>query len=173
MTIKWTKDYEDMVYSSHTGIDEVGNVYHESANQETVSVTTPDGKHGIGWTASEALDSASLVSFLICPVRGHDISETEAIVKDIEQSGYTVHWPPRDTNQNDDTGLRICMDNLDAIKNADVVHIIWDGKSQGCLFDLGMAFALGKQVIPISLPEATETKSFQNMITAYSKIETP
>jgi hypothetical protein len=108
-------------------------------------------------------------SFLILPVRGHEMSETEAIVKGLEDEGYKVHWPPRDTDQVDDTGLRICNDNADAIRKADVVHIIWDGKSQGGLFDLGVAFALKKKIIAISLPEATEGKSFQNMIRAWEK----
>lgn len=105
-------------------------------------------------------------SFLICPVRGIDPETQREAVEQLEAQGYSVHWPPRDTDQNDDTGLRICQDNMAAIESADVVHIIWDGKSQGCLFDLGMAFALGKVVEPISLPEATQGKSFQNMVNA-------
>jgi len=106
--------------------------------------------------------------FLICPVRGHDMSESEAYVKRLEEQGLEVYWPPRDTLQDDETGLRICQDNLTAIKEAQSVYIVWDGKSQGCLFDLGMAFALGKPVLPLGLPEPTTTKSFQNMIRAYS-----
>ncbi len=108
-------------------------------------------------------------TFLICPVRGHKKEETIDIVINLEKEGYDVHWPPRDTNQNDNIGLNICNDNLNAIKSSDVVHIVWDGNSQGCLFDLGMAFALGKKVIPISLPIPTEGKSFQNMINEYSR----
>lgn len=103
-------------------------------------------------------------TFLICPVRGHEMEETEKIVERLEREGWRVHWPPRDTEQVDDTGYRICQDNKRAILAADAVHIVWDGKSQGCLFDLGMAFALGKKVIPIHLPEPTEGKSFQNMV---------
>lgn len=103
-------------------------------------------------------------TFLICPVTGHDSDETRAIVADLESQGWAVHWPPRDTDQQDGTGVRICTDNLAAIRSADCVHVVWDGKSQGCLFDLGMAFALGKSVIPLSLPEQTEGKSFQNMV---------
>lgn len=107
-------------------------------------------------------------TFLICPVRGHSIEETEAIVKKLEEE-YEVYWPPRDTNQNDPVGFDICSDNFYAILFADVVHVIWDGKSEGCLFDLGMAFALEKEVIVISLPEdTTEGKSFVKMIKAWS-----
>ncbi len=105
-------------------------------------------------------------TFLICPVRGKSMKDTEQIVKDLESDGWEVHWPPRDTNQEDNIGLRICKDNKSAIKNADVVHVVWDGKSQGSLFDLGMAFTLNKQIIPIKLPPKTENKSFQNMIRA-------
>jgi nucleoside 2-deoxyribosyltransferase len=107
-------------------------------------------------------------TFLICPVRGHDRNETEEVVKQLERE-YEVHWPPRDTNQNDATGFRICCKNRDAIKSADVVHIIWDGKSQGSLFDLGMAFAFGKKIIPLELPEQTPYKSFQNMINEWTQ----
>jgi hypothetical protein len=108
-------------------------------------------------------------TFLICPVRGHSHIETEAIVKILEDDGYDVYWPCRDTNQQDEHGLRICEDNKRAIKEADVVHVIWDGKSQGCLFDLGMAFSMNKKIIPISLPERTNGKSFQNMIIKLSE----
>ncbi|RWO08190.1 nucleoside 2-deoxyribosyltransferase [Mesorhizobium sp.] len=107
-------------------------------------------------------------TFLISPVRGQAPDVWQAYVAALEADGYTVHWPHRDTDQSDDVGLRICRDNMRAIAESDVVHVIWDGKSQGCLFDLGMAFALGKKVIPLSLPEATEGKSFQNMVTAWA-----
>lgn len=103
-------------------------------------------------------------TFLICPVRGHDSNDTEEYVRALEDNGYDVHWPHRDTDQNDDIGFRICRDNLEAMKESDVVHVVWDGKSQGCLFDLGMAFALGKPVVSLSLPAATSSKSFQNMV---------
>lgn len=106
-------------------------------------------------------------SFLICPVRGVDAETFVGVVEALEADGWTVHWPPRDTDQNDNTGLRICRDNLAAIKAADVVHVIWDGRSQGCLFDLGIALALQKPVIPVDLPAKTDGKSFQNMIRAW------
>ena len=108
-------------------------------------------------------------AFLICPVRGHDKSETAAIVSKLERDGWQVHWPPRDTSQHDALGYRICEDNRRAIAEADRVFVIWDGKSQGCLFDLGMAFAMNKRVIALELPPRTPGKSFQNMVRAWER----
>jgi len=108
-------------------------------------------------------------AFLICPVRGHDPVESKEFVSILEDQGIEVYWPPRDTKQDDPTGYTICLENLEGIKASDVVYVVWDGKSQGCLFDLGMAFALGKKVRPIMLPEASEGKSFQNMVREWSK----
>jgi len=107
-------------------------------------------------------------TFLICPVRGANLKIQEPIVEELEKN-YQVYWPPRDTHQNDPTGLVICQENLKAMKEASVVHVIWNGKSQGSLFDLGMAFALEKSIIPISLPSPTHGKSFQAMIIAWRK----
>ena len=112
---------------------------------------------------------ARLKTFLICPVRGGKAAASAGAVASLEAAGWIVHWPPRDTDQDDPTGLRICRDNLAAIRAADVVHVAWDGESQGCLFDLGMAFALGKRVIPLGLPPPTPGKSFQNMVMAWGR----
>lgn len=96
------------------------------------------------------------------------MSELMPMVEKLEADGWQVHFPPRDTNQDDPDGLRICEDNRRAIQEADAIHFVWDGKSQGGLFDLGMAFAYKKKVIPISMPELTEGKSFQNMVTKWA-----
>lgn len=102
-------------------------------------------------------------AFLICPVRGVDPKTTEGFVRKLEAEGWEVHWPPRDTDQVDPTGLRICADNVAAIRAADKVFIVWDGNSKGSLFDAGAAFALEKEIECLSLPEPSEGKSFQNM----------
>src|SRR5688572_12565284 len=106
-------------------------------------------------------------TFLICPIRGQDADRYVAAVRRLEEEGYLVHWPLRDTDQNDPTGFAICSSNAAAIANADIVHVIWDGESEGCLFDLGVAFALGKRIVPLDLPAPTSEKSFQNMIRAW------
>jgi hypothetical protein len=107
--------------------------------------------------------------FLICPVRNADTKQAEAVVRQLEENGWKVHWPHRDTDQKDNIGLRICEDNFKAIRDADIVFIIWDGKSQGCLFDAGMAFALNKRIVCFDLPQITPEKSFQNMFLEWEK----
>ncbi len=108
-------------------------------------------------------------AFLICPVRGVDPEASRHIVEQLEADGWAVYWPTRDTDQDDGVGYRICKDNLAAIRASDHVFIVWDGKSQGTLFDAGMAFALGKPITCVSLPELTPYKSFQNMFTKWEK----
>ena len=105
-------------------------------------------------------------TFLICPVRGKDANDLMWVVEKLESEGWDVHYPPRDTNQIDPTGYRICTDNVDAIKDSDVVHIYYDPNSRGSLFDLGAAFALNKKLVVINKEELdlTDGKSFVNMI---------
>lgn len=107
-------------------------------------------------------------TFLICPVRGRNPASWAAEVAKLEADGWAVHWPPRDTDQNDPIGLTICRTNAEAIRVADAVHIIWDGQSQGSLFDLGVAFALDKPLYVIDVPAPSEGKSFQNMMRAWA-----
>ena len=97
------------------------------------------------------------------------MSETSPYVEQLESAGWDVHWPPRDTNQNDPIGYRICRDNYKAIYYSDVVHVVYDPTSEGSLFDLGMAFALCKPLVVLNDIILTEGKSFANMITAWSE----
>lgn len=116
--------------------------------------------------------------FLISPVRHITKAEKKAIRKYIaglEKEGYCVYWAFKDTDQNDDIGLRICGDNFHAMTEAEEIHIWWNGKSQGSIFDLGMAFALHEmfdvkivlanreQIIP------TSCKSFENVLLKIEK----
>ncbi len=115
--------------------------------------------------------------FIICPVRGATKKEDAVIQKhisDLESKGHFVHYPPRDTDQNDKVGLRICFDNREAIKKADEIHVYWNGKSTGSLFDLGMAFMRGKLVFLINKNDVEKQakkgkKSFQNFLLGLDK----
>ena len=97
------------------------------------------------------------------------MSETADLVRRLEDEGWDVHWPPRDTDQVDETGYRICDDNRRAIEAAEMVFVVWDGASKGCLFDLGMAFALRKPVRVVELPPDTEERSLQEMVRAWAR----
>jgi nucleoside 2-deoxyribosyltransferase len=112
--------------------------------------------------------------YLVCTIRNATVAFAEHIkqyVAMLEQRGHRVYFPPRDTDQNDDTGLRICKDNRKGIESADEVHVMWDGSSQGSIFDLGMAFALRKKVVPVmeSFPAATVDRSIPNIVHEWSK----
>ena len=109
-------------------------------------------------------------AFLICPVRGYTSDYWQEHVDRLEADGWTVHWPPRDTDQRDPVGMIICHENRAAIGCADRVFLIWDGKSTGCLFDLGMAWALHKPLTILSLPDDNGSgKSFLKMTRAWEK----
>lgn len=84
--------------------------------------------------------------FLISPVRGVE-PETQkrisAYVKDLERNGHAVHWPIRDTKQDDPSGgYEICRTNFSEILKADEIHIWYDETSNGSKFDMGGVFML-------------------------------
>lgn len=86
--------------------------------------------------------------FIICPVRiatAEDVENLEAYTSRLEADGNRVHLPHRDTKQTG-TSLEINLQNFNAIKEADEVHIFYNNKSQGIHFDLGVCFALGKKI---------------------------
>ena len=112
--------------------------------------------------------------FLIRPVRGISQEYKEDIehfITTLEAVGHDVYDPARDTNQRDPVGLDICKQNRQAITDCDVVNIIWDGKSTGSLFDLGMAFAMNKKIYTVigMFPNSTMGKSFANMVYAWEE----
>ena len=112
-------------------------------------------------------------AFLICPVRGGRGGESQDDVLRLEQIGYEVHWPPRDTPQNDSVGLEICRNNMKAISRADVVFVVYDENSKGTHFDLGMAFALKKKIILIrTLSPDISGKSFVKVMLAIKNKKT-
>jgi len=107
--------------------------------------------------------------FIICPVRDLTVEEDNKIqtyISKLENQGHSVHYPPRNTNQNDDCGVDICSENAVAIRTADEVHIYWNGKSKGSLFDFGMAFVKGKRIRLINYKDINKTpsKSFNNVL---------
>ena len=114
--------------------------------------------------------------FAICPVRNADPELTAAIGKeiaDLEAAGYEVHWPPRDTPQDDPIGTSICACNRDALLAADFVAVWYDPTSQGSLFDLGIAWGAGKRVVLLNEVTPTECKSFANVLLNWNNAAQP
>jgi len=107
--------------------------------------------------------------FIISPTRNISPEWEDGLLSyahQLEQRGHKVHLPFRDTEQNDKTGFNICQTHAINISNADEIHIAYDGRSEGWLFDLGIAFALNKPVTPITgyFPNISKGKSFSNMV---------
>jgi nucleoside 2-deoxyribosyltransferase len=106
--------------------------------------------------------------YMCSPVRSITPAFEESVaaeVQALEAQGHKVWWPLRDTSQGQ-SALDICIDNRAAIREADEFHVCWDGASQGVLFDLGIAFALGKRINAVvgRVPRMTHEKSFANLI---------
>jgi len=85
--------------------------------------------------------------YVVCPVRNVTKEQTQEIddyVFMLEREGHRVHYPPRDVNQDDETGINIVKAHMKAMKAVDRVDIFWDKTSSGSHFDLGMAMIVDK-----------------------------
>lgn len=122
--------------------------------------------------------------FLISPVRNARQEAREKIkayVESIEKTGKKVHWPERDTDQNDPVGIRICCDNFTKMLQAAEVHCWYDAASKGSLFDAGGLFMLlvlrsPKKFVLVNKEEVEAaaipgTKSFENVLLALDRGE--
>jgi len=82
--------------------------------------------------------------------------------KKLREEGNRVRMPAFDNLKGCDE-LQVCECNLKNIKWADEVHIIWDCRSTGTIFDFGMIFALHKPVKLLYL----EKKTFRGLMEKY------
>lgn len=99
------------------------------------------------------MESLEEIIFIICPVRELTPEEDyflQNYISGLENRNCKVHYPPRDTNQNDPVGLNICTENRLAIINSDEVQIYYTSKSKGTPFDLGMTFMAEKPLYIIN-----------------------
>ena len=82
---------------------------------------------------------------------------------ELNSQGHQVKIPAFDNMPNLDE-IGVCTYNLNAIKWADEIHIFWDQRSIGTIFDFGMVFALNKPISIIYL----QPKTFANLMRKYS-----
>jgi nucleoside 2-deoxyribosyltransferase len=92
--------------------------------------------------------------YFIMAVRGGVAEDAKLYFERLEAAGHEVHYPPRDAPQDDETGAMICEAHRRAMVDCDEVHVHWDVESKGSHFDLGMAYALGKPIVPVSCVHA-------------------
>jgi len=108
--------------------------------------------------------------FIIMAVRNAPdelIAIVEAYLAKLERDGHEVHYPPRDADQSDPIGNRICETHRRKMWECDRVDIFWDSQSFGSHFDLGMAYMAGKplKLIHIVRPDP-DGKSYLKLIMA-------
>ena len=84
--------------------------------------------------------------------------------KELEKRNHTVILPAFDDHP-ELNELEICEFNRKKIKEADEVHIFWDKRSMGTIFDFGMAFALRKKIKIVYL----ELKTFDGVMKRYER----
>lgn len=82
----------------------------------------------------------------------------------LHSMGHEVSMPAFD-NHPFFNELELCEYNRLLIEEADEVHVIWDGRSVGTVFDFGMAFALKKPVQIVYI----ESKTIAGIMRLYAK----
>ena len=110
--------------------------------------------------------------YIVCPVRNSTPADQKFAldyVAGLERQGITVYFPPRDSDQTEDgIGLRVNEANRAGLLTADEVHVIWDPKSIGSHFDMGMVFMLRAirdcAIVLVNPVERTATKSYTNVV---------
>ena len=105
-------------------------------------------------------------AYLACPMVGIHRKVLTDIIEKLSKD-WEVYFPPRHTTR--DLGHGAATENLEALKEADMVFVVWEGQSRWVLFAMGMAFALGKPIQILESLPTTEWISFQNVLFEWAK----
>ena len=84
--------------------------------------------------------------------------------RQLEEGEHEVLIPAFDSTSLNE--LEVCLHNRQLIIEADEVHVIWDCRSFGTIFDFGMTFALQKPFKIIYL----EPKTFMGVMKRYEEL---
>lgn len=79
-------------------------------------------------------------------------------------AGHEVYIPAFDDHENLND-LEICEHNREMMQKVDEIHVIWNQRSLGTLFDFGMAFAMRKPIRIIYI----EKKTFKGVMEKYEQ----
>lgn len=124
---------------------------------------------------NQSADPSPNKIYIICPVRKLTNEEKNKIldyVNELEKQGHLIKCPFRDTDQNDEIGLRIIEEHSQDILWANQIHIWWNPTSEGSIWDIAQAYLatrlMRKKIILINPEniEITPDKSFTNVLVA-------
>lgn len=111
--------------------------------------------------------------YVVCSVRGageSEVKKVEEYVAKLEGEGHLVHYPPRDVDQDCDTGVSIVDAHVEAMRCCDEVHVMWNADSSGSHFDIGMAIALKKPIVAVkNMKKDTAGKSYWKVLKEYER----
>jgi hypothetical protein len=85
----------------------------------------------------------------------------------LEEKGHEVFYPSRDLNEHTDTsGFNSVIEKIDAMAEADAVHVIWDDQYKNSYFELGVAMSLSKSIhfVKAIYPDITNVPTYQKVI---------
>lgn len=118
------------------------------------------------------------LEYFICKVRGTPEEEEkmlenkkifDEIVRVRELNGVKVHYPPRDVDQNDPVGDRICSEHRIAMRDASRIIMWYDPTSHGSVFDMGMGFMAGKPLEILNIESIKNiTNDYEQFLKDYS-----
>ncbi|GAH73952.1 unnamed protein product, partial [marine sediment metagenome] len=84
--------------------------------------------------------------------------EIAAYAKTLKKDGHEVELPLFDSIYANE--LEIITENRARMEWSDEVHVLYDGRSQGSIFDFGMAFALRKPMKIVLMSARSITHAF-------------
>jgi len=90
------------------------------------------------------------------------LEKIKEYAEDLKKRGFEVLIPAFD-NEVSLNELQLCEYNRSLMEQADEVHIIWNQRSMGTIFDFGMAFAMRKPIKVAYL----ENKTFAGIMHKY------
>lgn len=83
-------------------------------------------------------------AFLICP--DYHADKAKKAIKALKKEGYTVYWTPQDGKEFRGSVYDACINVRRKIWDAKVVCVIVGMPFDGCMFELGIAFAFSKSI---------------------------
>ena len=90
----------------------------------------------------------------------------EELAKTLRCEGYEVKIPAFDDHPDFDE-YDVCNYNREVVEWADIIYLIWDGRSVGVIFDFGMIFMARK---PFKI-EYIEKKTVAGVMRKYEEVK--